>query len=95
MSSSRNAYHHAGCKDAVWNKASTVRGYNPDTHRKDPAGNIIYYGSHGKDSQMGWNIDHIKPQAKGGSDALRNLQALQSTANKSYGAKTGKPNRHM
>ncbi|WP_339106931.1 HNH endonuclease domain-containing protein [Roseovarius rhodophyticola] len=31
---------------------------------------------------MGWQVDHIWPRSKGGSDAGRNLQALQTSANK-------------
>jgi hypothetical protein len=94
MSKSYNAYGHAGCKDAVWEKASKMRGYNPDTHRKDAAGNIVYYNHYGKDTKMGWNIDHIKAVANGGSGALKNLQVLQSSYNKSCGASTKKANRH-
>ena len=34
---------------------------------------------------MGWEIDHIKPAAKGGTDDLSNLQPLQSGANAEKG----------
>ncbi|WP_298851930.1 HNH endonuclease domain-containing protein [uncultured Ruegeria sp.] len=30
---------------------------------------------------MGWQVDHIMPRSRGGSDASRNLQALQTGAN--------------
>ena len=33
----------------------------------------------------GWEIDHIKPSAQGDSDALRNLQALNTSVNRSKG----------
>ena len=36
------------------------------------------YSEHGNtNSNNGWEIDHIKPSAKSGSDDLDNLQALQ------------------
>ena len=78
---SKNAYGHVGAKDYVWEKAGRVRGHNPDTHRRDTMGNVIYYDSYGKATNMGWHIDHIRPQAKGGSNNPRNLQALQWRAN--------------
>jgi 5-methylcytosine-specific restriction endonuclease McrA len=43
---------------------------------------------------MGWNIDHIKPKQKGGSDDIINLQALQSHINKSKGDNLVKKSRH-
>ncbi len=37
---------------------------------------MIYRRSYGKDSKMGWEVDHKKPVDKDGSDNLRNLQPL-------------------
>jgi 5-methylcytosine-specific restriction endonuclease McrA len=78
-----NAKH----KDHCWSKASPIRGKNPDTHRRDAFGNDIYYHSYGKNTPMGWHVDHKKAKAKGGSDHRRNLQALQARANMSKGAR--------
>ena len=66
--SSKNCYGHSGCKDATWEKASTVRGKDSDEYRRDARGNVICYSSYGKYSPMGWQIDHIKPQSAGGSN---------------------------
>ncbi len=68
-------------KDHAWDNAQTIRGKNPDLYRKDVEGNTLYKHSYGKNTEMGWHIDHKKPLAKGGSEHLRNIQALQSTAN--------------
>ena len=81
MPMKKHHYGHAGCKDFVWEKASRVYGKDPDKFRRDTMGNVICYSSYGKYSPMGWHIDHIRPQAKGGSDSPRNLQVLQSLAN--------------
>lgn len=69
-------------KDQVWQKGKKVRGKNPDLYRKDKLGNILFYSSYGKTTEMGWEIDHSKPQSKGGSDHLNNLQPLNTKANR-------------
>ena len=62
----------------VWEKATVVPGYSPDEWRKDQCGAWIgwrYYGN--RNSQYGWEIDHITCIANGGTDALSNLRPLQ------------------
>lgn len=81
-------------KDDVWDKAATIRGKDPDLYRRDPYGNMMYKPSYGKDSDMGWEIDHIKPESLGGSDNLRNLQALNTRKNRELGDSTKKRSRH-
>jgi len=81
-------------KQNVWDKAKRARGKDPAKYRKDPYGKEIYFDSHGKGSAMGWDIDHIKPKSKGGSDATRNLQALNASTNRSKGDSLVKKSRH-
>ena len=78
----------------AWNNAKIVRGKDSDTYRQDPYKNIMYSGSYGKKSGMGWEVDHIKPVARGGSDATRNLQALNTKINRDKSDSLVKKNRH-
>ena len=64
--------------NAVWKKAQLVSGYGSSEIRKDTCGALMKRSEHGNtNSSYGWEVDHIKPVASGGSDALYNLQALQ------------------
>ncbi len=78
----------------VWDKAKKIRGKDPEKYRKDPAGNTMFFDSHGKSSGMGWDVDHIKPKSRGGSDSTRNLQSLNSGLNRSKGDSLVKKSRH-
>ena len=69
-------------KETAWEKAKKVRGRNPNLWRKDELGNLIYKPAYGTEGERGWEIDHIRPKSKGGTDALDNLQALQTEANR-------------
>ena len=68
--------------DRVWEKAKPIPGKDPALYRKDAAGNPIYKPSYGKDSEMGWEIDHKYPVSDGGTDNPRNLQPLQTDENR-------------
>jgi len=62
----------------VWEKGITVQNMNIATLRIDECGAWIEYKQYGnRESQLGWEIDHIKPISKGGTNSLENLRPLQ------------------
>lgn len=78
----------------VWNRASTVNGFDKSRFRKDACGAWIMWDKYGdNDSLYGWEIDHIVPKAlleeKGycqkDIDNRDNLRALQHENNASKG----------
>ncbi len=81
-------------KEKAWNNAKPIKGKDKKNYRQDSYGKTMYKASHGKSSVMGWDVDHIKPKSKGGSDATRNLQALNSNVNRSKGNSLVKKSRH-
>lgn len=81
-------------KEKAWDNAKVVRGKDPALYRQDPYGNVMYRPSHGKSSEMGWDVDHIKPVSRGGSHATKNLQALSTSVNRSKGDTLKKKSRH-
>ena len=61
----------------VWEMAKIVAGNDSSMFRVDACGTWIQFGKHGdRDSEYGWEVDHIKPVALNGSDELYNLQPL-------------------
>ncbi len=62
----------------VWKKAKEVDGVPADALRQDYAGAWIRFADYGnRNSQYGWEIDHLKPLSQHGEDSLNNYLPLQ------------------
>lgn len=72
-------------KDMVWNKAKFISDANERLgFRKDQCDAWIKYSEYGnRQSDYGWEIDHITPVSKGGDDSLANLRPLHWNNNAS------------
>lgn len=55
----------------VWGKALPLLNDDPNRVRKDKCGAWIVFDEYGnRNSQFGWEIDHIIPISKGGTDEI-------------------------
>jgi 5-methylcytosine-specific restriction endonuclease McrA len=72
---------------AVWNKARLMLGANPSARRMDVCGAVIDRSKYGstEETGTGWEVDHIIPVCRGGTDDLSNLQPLQWQNNRRKG----------
>jgi hypothetical protein len=60
---------------AVWEKGTAVPGFDKNVARKDECNAWMQRNKYGnRESDFGWEIDHISP---GGADTLSNLRPLQ------------------
>ena len=58
-------------------KGAIIVGKDPAIWRKDICGYTMKFGEHGnRNSNDGWEIDHINPVSNGGNDNNGNLQPL-------------------
>lgn len=60
----------------VWQKSTQVDRNDPNIWRKDIAGAWIRRDQYGKSTEYGWEIDHIFPASRGGTDSIENLLPL-------------------
>lgn len=71
---------------AVWIKGRPIPNYDPRVWRRDITGRAMKFADYGNtSSEYGWEVDHIKPAARGGTDDLTNLQPLQWEVNRRKG----------
>jgi hypothetical protein len=64
-------------KATIWLNAAVVPGKDIALWRQDPCGAQMYWHDYGKtNSTYGWEVDHLLPVARGGTDDTSNLQAL-------------------
>lgn len=62
----------------VWEKGQVVPGVDSNEWRKDQCTAWINRNRYGnRNSDYGWEIDHIKPKERGGTDDMPNLRPLQ------------------
>jgi len=70
----------------VWDRARIIDGTDKNLFRQDACGAWIRWDKYGdRDSQYGWEVDHIYPLSLGGDDSDCNLRALHCQNNISKG----------
>ncbi len=61
----------------AWSKGRIMPDQDRNIYRWDRCGQVMQYSQHGnRNSNYGWEIDHINPVNNGGTDIDNNLQPL-------------------
>lgn len=72
--------------DLIWKKGLKVEGYDSNLYRQSFSGAWIARKSYGdRESMLGWEIDHVYPKSKGGTDEEVNLRPINWQNNISKG----------
>ena len=73
-------------KASVWWKGAPIKDFASIEWMRDRCGAVMRWSEHGnRNSEHGWEIDHIIPSSKEGSDDLSNLQPLNWNNNAKKG----------
>lgn len=76
----------------LWKKCTPIRGYDPAVWRYDVYGYVIKRSDYGdQSSKYGWHAGHILAKHLGGSNSVRNLQAMNWRVNVKLGAADLRP----
>ena len=67
--------------EEIWSKATEVSGYDSSRWRKDFAGAWIQREQYGLPTEFGWEIFHLIPMSKGGSNDVDNLLPIHRQNN--------------
>lgn len=67
--------------EEIWSKAAEVSGYDSSRWRKDFAGAWIQREQYGLPTEFGWEIFHLIPASKGGTNDTDNLLPIHRQNN--------------
>lgn len=73
-------------KLSVWQKGRLIPNHPGTQWRWDVCGKVMQWSHHGnRNSDTGWEIDHINPVTNNGTDHINNLQPLNWKINSTKG----------